>query len=171
MAPRVNAPPDLPAWNTRDIDQLDGNALQWSTVIEEHGRKKTVRKDKKCAFCGKTYAGGPKEIEMHLDPLLVGVRTCQPKQEWSERYAEVLKELRARRAVRDKRKDFEANKLEANNEAKRAAAAQALPPGQQQIALSHKVTPEDVSMQWMRAIAAKGLPLDFVDHREVFNVT
>ena len=78
MAPRVEAP-ELPAWNTRDIEELGGNALQWSTVVESHAKKHNTKSDMQCVFCGKTYAGGPKNIENHLDNCRKGVKTCQPK--------------------------------------------------------------------------------------------
>ena len=48
----------MPAWNTRDIEELSGNALQWSTVVESHAKKHNTKSDKPCVFCGKTYGGG-----------------------------------------------------------------------------------------------------------------
>ena len=33
MAPHVDAP-EPPAWNTRDIEELGGNAPQWSNAAE-----------------------------------------------------------------------------------------------------------------------------------------
>ena len=82
----------------------------------------------------------------------------------------MLKELRARRDVQKKKAAFEAEKLSANIEAKKAAAEHGLAPGQTTLEASltgEKITPEDVHMQWMRAMAKKGLALDFPDDREV----
>ena len=61
MAPRVEAP-ELPAWNTRDIEELGGNVLHWSTVVASHAKKHNTKSDKQCVFCGKNYSGGPKDI-------------------------------------------------------------------------------------------------------------
>ena len=43
MAPHVEAP-DLHAWNTREIEELSGNLLQWSTVVESHAKKHNTKK-------------------------------------------------------------------------------------------------------------------------------
>ena len=169
MAPHVDVP-ELPAWNTRDIEELSGNALLWSTVVESHAKKHNTKRDKLCVFCGKTYGGGPKDIEIHLDSGPKGVKTCQPKAEWVARHGAVLKELRACRDVQKKKAAFEAEKLSANIEAKKAAAEHGLAPGQTTLENSltgNKITPEDVHMQWMQAMAKKGLAPDFPDDREV----
>ena len=76
----------MPAWNTRDIEELSGNALQWSTVAESHAKKHNTKSDKPCVFCGKTYGGGPQDIEIHLESGLKGVNTCQLKAEWVARH-------------------------------------------------------------------------------------
>ena len=76
----------MPAWNTRDIEELSGNALQWSTVVESHAKKHNTKSDKPCVFCGKTYGGGPQDIEIHLESGLKGFKTCQSKAELVARH-------------------------------------------------------------------------------------
>eukprot|EP00962_Isochrysis_galbana_P050801 scaffold22137_cov127-Isochrysis_galbana.AAC.3 len=53
-------------WGEEPIDTLTGTKLEWSTILEAQGRAK-MRKAKECAFCGKSYAGGPDAIRTHLD--------------------------------------------------------------------------------------------------------
>ena len=57
----------MPAWNTRDIEELSANALQWSTVVESRAKKHNTKSDKPCVFCCKTYGGGPQDIEIDLE--------------------------------------------------------------------------------------------------------
>ena len=33
----------MPAWNMRDIEELSGNTLQWSTVVESHAKKHNTK--------------------------------------------------------------------------------------------------------------------------------
>ena len=84
-------------WGRQPIDELEGSALEWSTIEEMAGRAKTVRA-KRCLFCGHTYLGGPLNIRQHLDRLLPhrNVRACKPIAQWVDRHAAVLQELRLR---------------------------------------------------------------------------
>ena len=77
----MTTPAELPPWNTRPIEDLVGSQLHWSTVVEEHGKAKTTKTTKRCAFCNKPYGGGPKDIEIHMRSDIPGVTTCKPRPE------------------------------------------------------------------------------------------
>ncbi len=54
---------ELTEWNLRNIVDLKGSDLLWSTVEEEKGKAKCV-KSENCALCHKSYSGGPFLIEI-----------------------------------------------------------------------------------------------------------
>ena len=64
--------------------------------MEEHGRAKNTKTSERCAFCGKTYGGRPKDIENHMRKDITGIKPCQPQPEWKERHAAVVAELKRR---------------------------------------------------------------------------
>ena len=85
------------------MEELQGNALLWSTIMEMPARRKET-KSKQCLFCGQYYTGGPFNIKVHLDGSLKprSIRLCKPSSQWMERYGEVLAELRRRSSAERK---------------------------------------------------------------------
>jgi len=147
------------------VDELQGSALEWSTVVEADGRAKNRGKDKLCMLCGKTYSGGPDKIRIHiLDPTVKPreVTPCKPLPEWRERHRIVLAEMR-KRALIDAARKQKAIDVDEQREERRAAAGA----GPASVAAAAQMfnlkNVEDVTSAWLKVVVKKALPLDIFD--------
>jgi hypothetical protein len=144
------------------VEELTGTRLEWSTIVEEHAKIKE-RKEKTCLLCGKSFAGGPNTIRMHLDIRLkrdVGV--CKPKPQFKARHALVVAELRRRAAVLHRSKRL--GKANAEQKEEGRAVAQGLSVEQVRAkAMFNVKTPDDVTEAWVRLCVKKAMPLDIFD--------
>jgi len=146
------------------VDELQGSALEWSTVVEADGRAKNRGKDKLCMLCGKTYSGGPDKIRIHMDPTVKPreVTPCKPLPEWRERHRIVLAEMR-KRALIDAARKQKAIDVDEQREERRAAAGA----GPASVAAAAQMfnlkNVEDVTSAWLKVVVKKALPLDIFD--------
>lgn len=163
-------------WGEEPIDTLTGTKLEWSTILEAQGRAK-MRKAKECAFCGKSYAGGPDAIRTHLDINIKprGVGLCKPRAEFKARYKSILSEVRRRMREEDK-KASAAKENKTLKEAGRAAAQGGL--SATQVAAKEmfglKSADDLRTAAWLQVVVKKALPLDLFDDplfREAVAVT
>ena len=136
------------------VKQLKGTRLEWSTVCKEGYN---CRGTKSCLFCGHLYAGGPDRTRYHLG-LSRGsqkhMKLCNPSKVWQNRHLEVVAELKAR---------LQQEQLQLQNKASKEVAVKSVNNLDIRCALKMCPKAEEVNEAWAKVIAAKGLPIDFVD--------
>jgi hypothetical protein len=150
-------------WNHRDLASMTGTEIEWSTIVEEDGKKKTSTR-KECALCGHKFGGGPAVIRTHLDASLFprDIRPCKPITEAVERHKEVVDMLRVREKESNAAKKAEKDRLA--TEAQRRADVHGQTVEQERLnALFGKPTEQEVTEAWVKVIVKKALPLDIVD--------
>jgi len=145
------------------VSELTGTNLEWSTIEEADGKKKS-RKKKPCWLCGKAYAGGPDFIRIHLDRTLKprDVKACTPKPENKARFNAVLAELRRRRLQAEKEEKAQAEKVQLQQEGQAAARGMTVAEARAKDFFKF-TTPDEVMQAWLKVCVKKALPLDLFD--------
>ena len=152
------------------VSQMETNNLLRSTLTEDCRTQKGDQRT--CLLCGLSYFWRPSRCRTHLglEGSTKQVQVCKPYPEHCDRFSEVVRELRERdtqteQAAREvTKRSLESgapdDAINVENFCTKARVSDARP---------FKIvrTRDEVDMQWARAAVSAGLPMSFIDNKEV----
>ena len=116
-------------------------------------------------FCRLSYAGGPTDIRQHLDAKLTPrhIAPCRPHINWFHRHAEVLAAVQRRAEQAAATAETVSRKVITTSVGRTTSTSLSASASEAPSKSTFRISPDQVTEQWMKAIVKKGLAIDLVD--------